>query len=668
MKSETGLQNNCDSSNQVLQLDGFSAGLAIWKLLQCRGIRSDQRSLDEGNDCHFIYEELPNKLCACGLEARLVHASLGDLTYHQLPTLAATCANKWILLRERTARKWYVEAADGVKTISQDNLEKMLSGIVIEIDNAFPDTGGFWQRFLKLLPEHRKVLFISFVASAIAQGLALAFPWFTTIIIDNALTNNASSLLNIICVGIIITSFFRAWIGWLRDTALNYFSTRIDMVLAKGLFDHLLHLPFSYLQSKTLGELLQAFSGINRARTLVLNRGIGILFDSIMSVVCIAYMMMLIPTIAMMIFLGAVIISFISIVIGYLQARKTWAQIRASQAEHSALAELLKGVPTLKAMGSQEWVLRRWKNRLSTELSHTLKLERISLWGDAINELFSQGSIICLLVWGGLKVLGGETSLGQLLAFSQLSSSFTSSFINLSQSMISVALAKPQMSGAHEAFKTARQPSVSLSSTAKLLGPIVAEGVWFRYEKTGRWILEDIHLRVEPGSFHQIKGVSGSGKSTLLKLLAGLYFPETGRISVGGVEGQAANTLMTYLPQFPQFFNGSILENLRIFSGDRPKAHLFAAAKETGLDDWVKSLPMGYQTMVASDGRNFSGGQRQLIAITAVLASNKQLLLLDEAFSNLDWISRKRIVSSSYFKGRTIIYASHEEVILENSG
>lgn len=82
------------------------------------------------------------------------------------------------------------------------------------------------------------------------------------------------------------------------------------------------------------------------------------------------------------------------------------------------------------------------------------------------------------------------------------------------------------------------------------------------------------------------------------------------------------------------------------------------------MDEWVKTLPMGYQTMVASGGGNFSGGQRQLVAISAVLASNKQLLLLDEALSNLDWVSRQRILQCRRFQGRTIIYASHEEVLI----
>jgi len=375
-------------------------------------------------------------------------------------------------------------------------------------------------------------------------------------------------------------------------------------------------------------------------------------------------MLMLMPTVAGVVILGTLLLSLASAVIGYLQARVTRLQIKASQAEHSALAELLNGASTLKATGSQNWVLARWKGKLGVELAHSLIQDRIGLWADAISEFLSQGSSICILIWGGFKVLAGELSLGQLLAFSQLSGAFVAAVTSLSQTVLSIALARPQLAQVHEAFATVRLPQTPLNGPTELTGPVLAEDVWFRYEEKGPWILQGSNLRVKPGTFHHVKGASGSGKSTLLKLLAGLYTPDTGRISMGGLDSAAANNLMVFLPQFPQLSSGSILENLRIFSGDRPKAHLFEVARETGLDEWVNTLPMGYQTMLASDGGNLSGGQRQLVAITAVLASDKQLLLLDEALSNLDWVSRQRILQCPRFQGRTIIYASHEEILM----
>ena len=176
-------------------------------------------------------------------------------------------------------------------------------------------------------------------------------------------------------------------------------------------------------------------------------------------------------------------------------------------------------------------------------------------------------------------------------------------------------------------------------------------------------VLYDLSFDIAEGEYLALMGPSGSGKSTLLKLLSGLYAPESGRISIGGLDTTAAAGLFAFLPQFPQLYSGSILENLRIFSGTTDREHLIAVAKDTGLDAWVSTLPMGYLTVVASGGGNFSGGQRQMLALTAILASSRPILLLDEAMSNLDWVSRRRLLECPQFQGRTVIYSSHEEIL-----
>ena len=644
-------------------LAGLSTRLALWRILAHLGVETSLPLLDEESGDSSA-EWLFQKLRSHGFEARLVQVQLRDLARLRLPTLALADSDQWILLRERSSKGWRIEHAGGAGWVPKAVLADSFSGRALEIEAAFPNQGGLWLRLLKLLPRHRRFLLTSLGASALVQALTLVAPWLTSRLVDGALAQGAGNLLQILCVGMVLTALFKAWAGWLRDSTLGAFSMHLDVALEKGLFDHLLHLPFKYLQSKSMGELLQAFTGIKRARALVLNRGLAAVFDAGTALAFLVYMMMLMPAVAGVVLFGALLLSLATVVLGYVQARNTGLQIRARQKEQSALAELLKGVTTLKATGSQPWVLERWKNKLGSELSHGLRQERLGLWEDGIREGLTQGSSVCIIIWGGFKVLAGELSLGQLLAFSQLSGSFVGAVTSLGQTLLAMALAKPQMAEVREAFATPRQARVALGGPTALPGPVLAEDVWFRYEEKGAWILQGCNLRVQPGSLHHVQGASGSGKSTLLKLLAGLYPPDSGRISIGGMDAPGAANLMAFLPQFPQLASGSILENLRMFSGDRPISELLTVARETGLEEWVGALPMGYQTLVASGGANLSGGQRQLVAITAVLASGKHLLLLDEALSNLDWVSRQRILQSPRFQGRTIIYASHEEVLV----
>jgi ABC-type multidrug transport system fused ATPase/permease subunit len=117
---------------------------------------------------------------------------------------------------------------------------------------------------------------------------------------------------------------------------------------------------------------------------------------------------------------------------------------------------------------------------------------------------------------------------------------------------------------------------------------------------------------------------------------------------------------MIYLPQLLQLYGGSILENLRLFSGNAPRDRLTEAAEASGLDRLIARWPLGLETIVPSGGVTMSGGERQLVAMTAVMASDRSLFLLDEALVSLDWITRASVEQNRWFEGKTVIFASHD--------
>lgn len=644
-------------------IQGLPAPMA-WRQLLNRlggsGATPPEADLTDGENAP---NEILQKLRGCGLAGRFVQVHPDALGRLSLPTLILAAQEEWVLIVRKRRKNWLIEDFSGSRFVSEAALSRAYNGTALELETAFPEEGSLWVRLLKLIPKNARFLWMSLATSALVQLLSLLSPWMTAWMVDGALARGAWSMLQILCIGILLITLFKAWITWLREITLNAFTAKVDVTTEKGLFEHLLHLPYKHLQRKSLGELLQAFSGIKRARAIALNRGLTTIFDSSTAATYLICLVMLMPSATAVVLLGALVMGGTSTIVGYLQARIAQHQIEASQAAHSALAELIKGAPTLKATGSQRWVLERWRKRLSLELSHSLRQERLRLWETSITEVLTQGTSIYILIWGGFKVLAGELSLGQLLAFSQLSTGFLTTMGNLSQTVLAFALAKPQMTQAIEVFATNRQTQEHPTEAPLPPGTLLAEDIWFRYEEKGPWILKGVNLKVEPDTFHHLKGESGSGKSTFLKLLAGLYPPETGRISMSDSGGKTNFQQLAFLPQFPQLSSGSILDNLKIFSSGQSKTHILQISNETGLNEWIKTLPMGYNTRIASGGANLSGGQRQLIAITAILASNKQFILLDEALSNLDWVSRQKILKSSRLKGRTVIYASHEEIL-----
>lgn len=652
--------NNFTGSDYIFS--GLSDSTALIRILEYRGVRVSKEIFEGGDISGINLEWMLQTIRGQRVEARCVHIQLKDLNYLQLPTLILTVKNEWLIIHKRTLRGWQVEGATGRQRFSASVLKTNFSGTALEIGEMLPSGGDVWTRVFKLLPKLQNYLSVAIGASIVVQGLALIAPWLTARIIDSVIITNTSSLLPLLCLGIILTSIFRAWVGWLRDISINSFSVRIGAILEKTLFEHLVHLPFKYLQNKTLGEMKQSFNGIKQIRVLLFDRGLVAFFNILTSIICLAYMINLIPVLSLSFVLGSTLISIVIVIIGYYQNIEMILQVRASQKQHSVLAELLRGISTLKASGCQSWALVRWREKLAIELKHGLKRDRIGLWGDALKELLIQGGPIFVLAWGGSKVLDGEISLGKLFAFSMLSANFVDGITSFSQTILSIAQTKPQLQETQEILTTTRYYPANSGDNGLCDIDVILKDVWFRYTEEGPWIIKGVSLSVQAGTFHRIKGASGCGKSTLLKLLAGLYIPEKGSIFIGGKSSGLGQKSVAFLPQFPQLASGSILDNLEIFSGSIHRTQLFEVADETGLADWVMTLPMGYQTLVSSGGGNLSGGQRQLIAITGIIASSKKLLLLDEALSNLDWMSRQRILHSKYLEGRTIIYGSHEEV------
>lgn len=649
---------------EAATLIGMPGNLALWRLLGLRGHSLPLQSLEETLLWDFTLEGMVQELRSRGFQARAVQVSAGELDHLELPTLAQAQTGDWVVLRRRAPGGFLLEqGVAGLEFAPLELLDAALAGPALDLSEPLPERGGLWARMFQLLPRHRGELAQAAAAAVVLQGLALVAPWLTARALDRALPQGAASLLAILSLGLVLAAFFRAWVGWLREATLLAFAAKFEAALEKGLLEQLLWLPFRDLQRRTLGEHLQAFTGLGIARSQLLNRGVGVLLGAVTGLAYLAWMLSMAPGLAALVAGAALLMGFGSLLSGRLQARIQAREVEAGEAQRSALAELLRGIPTLKATGAQGWAFRRWRGLLDQGLDRSLERERLDLWNETLQGLLGQGLNAAVLVAGGREVLDGRMSLGALMAFVQLAQGFQGAVASLASAAVTFLAVRPQLAAVEAVFSAEPEARPPRKGPADLPGPLALEDVWFRYAEDSPWVLQNLSLQVRPGAFHHLPGPSGSGKSTLLKIIAGLYAPDRGSVSLGGLDPRAASRFMVYLPQFPQLLSGSLQDNLKLFSGGASQRKLKEVAEETGLADWVATLPMGYQTVVASGGANLSGGQRQLIAITAILASGKKLLLLDEALSNLDWVSRARIVRSRRFEGRTVVYASHEEVL-----
>jgi len=355
---------------------------------------------------------------------------------------------------------------------------------------------------------------------------------------------------------------------------------------------------------------------------------------------------------------GGFLIALIGTGAALLQARLGRFELNASAAEDVLLIEAIGNVATIKAAAAERQTMLRWVEALHTREFYTLARQRAQ-WVSEIAVDSLQQLLICgTLFWGGLLVLRGGLSAGSMIATLQLVMGFLASTASFLQGVVAFIKVAPQWERVAEILEQPA-PRFPRPLARTLNGPIVLERVSFRYAPDSPWVLKDFSLRVEPNERISLNTRSGWGKSTLLRLVAGLYEPDTGTITIGGLEPKLVREQIGYLPQFTTPTAGSIINALRFFSGNASVQHLLEVAVDTGLHEWVKTLPMRYETMLPSRGETVSGGQRQLIALTGMLASDRPILLLDEFVASLDGEARARVMQSRFLENRTIIFADH---------
>jgi ABC-type bacteriocin/lantibiotic exporter with double-glycine peptidase domain len=638
---------------------GFPADHALWRLARLKGHEGGFQAF---RDAHWTGpgpEQMAEALEVLGVQARAALVPVRDLRFLERPTLVQLADDTWVVLVDLRRGRFLLETPCGRLALEPDALRGRLSGRALDLSPALPPGTGLWDRLRPLFLRQRRELALAGAATLLLQLLALVLPAMTAVVMNRALPDGARSLLGLAVAGIALATAHQVWIGWIRDRALLFIATRVEISAERGFLEHALRCPFPFLQGRTLGDLMQACNGFAAARDLLPLKTVGVFLDGSLGLVQLAVMFVLLPVPSVLILLATALLALAAFLAGRAQAGLEARQVEAQAREHGLLIELVAGIATLKGAGAEASGLARWRGRFRRVLALELARGRIGLGSELGLGLASQALAVVLFAHGGLRLLEGSLKAGTLFAFLQLSAGFSAAFMSLVHTGLILMILKPQLDKAQEILAQEPEPRPRRQPPGAGPVPVLMEGVWFRYSPDGPWVLRDYDLRVEAGGKHALTGPSGSGKTTVLRLLAGLHVPEKGTVRVGGHKPAEARHNLAYLPQFVRIFGGSILDNLRVFSCGAPPERILETARRTGLQELADSLPMGYRTPLPPEGRSLSGGQRQLIALTGALASGRPLLLLDEAMANLDPERAARLREQLETGPWTVVAASH---------
>jgi subfamily B ATP-binding cassette protein HlyB/CyaB len=466
----------------------------------------------------------------------------------------------------------------------------------------------------------------------------------------------------------ITMAVFEAILGGLRTYLFSQTTNRIDVSLGSKLFRHILALPLSYFEARRVGDTVARVRELEQIRQFLTSHSVTVVLDLVFTVVFMTVMWFYSSTLTLIVMASLPIYGLLSLAITPAIRTRLHEKFDRGAENQAFLVEAVSGVQTVKAMAVEPPLLRKWEEQLAGYVRASFRATSLMTIAGHSATCVQKVTTVAVLWVGAYRVIDGDLSIGQLIAFNMLSGQVTGPLlrlVNLWQEFQQVGISVQRLG---DVLNTQPEPSYNPNRTTlpQVKGHVRFEDVVFRYRPDGQEIIRKVSFAVDPGQIIGIVGRSGSGKSTIAKLMQRLYVPERGRIVVDGVDLMQVDPAwlrrqVGVVLQENFLFNASARDNIALTDPGLAMEQVMQAAKLAGAHEFILELADGYDTMIGEHGCTLSGGQRQRIAIARALVANPRILIFDEATSALDSESEAVIQQNmtEICDGRTVFIIEH---------
>ncbi|MEF3310910.1 peptidase domain-containing ABC transporter [Paenibacillus sp. GYB004] len=610
-----------------------------------------------------------------GFSAKGLHTSASLLHELTTPFIAHWDGNHYIVVYEVNERSLIVAdpALGYLNTVSSDTFGKHWTGFVIDVQPAGPltplnDKEMLWKRYLGYASPSRKLLVSALGLSAAIELVFLTFPVVTQQIFDRVLQADNWPLLHIFAAAMLALVCLNTAGIAIRQILIGRLAFAIDRAMLDSFYRQLFRLPYSYFTKRTSGDILTRVQENEKIRRLMTDHAIELLLDLLTLLVYGALMAYY--------HIGLAILSFVFLPLyiglyAYLLPkirRNLRKQLIAEGESQTQIVEAVHAIATVKGLSMERTIRGKLMNKLGSLFVLRLQGNRLEAAAKAAGSGLRSLSHVALLYFGSMFVLEDQLSVGALVAYTVLFTSFMFALEMISQRFGELAEARISMerlNDVYEATPEHPQPD-NMRLLPSIQGHVRFDNVSFRYYRGGKMVLQNLDLELKPGQTVALVGRSGSGKSTIAQLLLKLLEPSGGAIYVDGyplrdVHAASIRKQIGVVQQETVLFRGSVRENIAMSGEEVDYEDIERAARLAGAHEFIEALPLGYETIVGEGGIRLSGGQRQRIVIARALVRNPRILVFDEATSALDTESERIIQHNmgEMLRGRTTLIIAH---------
>ncbi|MFO0998052.1 MAG: peptidase domain-containing ABC transporter [Alphaproteobacteria bacterium] len=522
-----------------------------------------------------------------------------------------------------------------------------------------------WRSLIKT--RVRKVVWELVLSSFVVNMFALASPLFVMTVYNKVVGQRSLDTLDVLVIGMATLYFFDFILRGIRGYVSSHTGARLDALLGNEVIHRLLHLPFRHFESTPTGLISERLRQLDTIRAFFTGQMPVVLVDVCFMFLFVGTLLFISPMLGVITIAAIPIFLLISVAFHRLQKGLAEKNFAALAAKTSTLTETVTNALTIKSLGLESEMEKRWGGRLAMTAHTGFEANNLANIVGVLGNVLQQAVSLMIIFVGARAIIGGDMSIGALIAANILSSRALGPIRQ-------VVAALHQLQEVRAAFRrideVMNEPIESRPGSASplppLKGDIAFENVTYRYAKDLPPAIESLNLSIDSGTIVAFIGPSGSGKSTLGRLIQGLYTPTGGRILIDRTDIAHMSTpwlrnQIGVVPQDVQLFAGTVRDNIAMGLPVKQPERIVAVAKFVGAHDFIQRLPQGYDTVLSERGGGLSAGQRQLLCIARALIRNPRILILDEATSALDAASEAIFIRNlkRASRGRTIILISH---------
>jgi len=618
-----------------------------------------------------------------GLSSKIVKRRLSKISNLVLPAIILLDdTNACILLsiESNQATVIFPETGEGESTIKLEELEAIYTGFSIFIksvhqfdkrteSSAIPRASNwFWGTISRFWPVYSQV----FIASILVNSFALASPLFVMNVYDRVVPNQAIETLWVLAIGVATVFVFDLLLRTLRAYFIDVASKKADIILSATIFEKVLGVKMAS-RSNSVGSFANSMQEFESFREFFTSATLTTLVDLPFAFLFIAVIWFVAGPLAYVPLAVIPLTILVSLAIQIPLAKNVKLLFRHSAQRSSTLIETLTGLETIKSIGAESPLQRKWEQTIGFMTKYSQKTRILSTTAINFTAFLQQMASIAVVVFGVYLITENEITMGALIASTLLTGRALAPMAQLA----GLLTRYHQSRAALQSLNSLMSLPVERPSGREFLhrpafnGGVEFKKVTFRYPEQPIDALKDVSFKIEAGEKVAFIGRIGSGKSTIEKLILGLYEPEDGAILLDGTDIRQIDPVdlrknVGYAPQDVVLFFGSIRENISMVAPFAEDHEVLKAADVAGVTEFVNRHPSGFDMAVGERGEGLSGGQRQSIAVARALLLDSPVVMLDEPSNAMDNSTEERFKAklSEHVKDKTLLLVTHKASLL----